>query len=50
MENDHYLADRLFYPHLFAVSFNSTCMGFAWMNEKEAVNAVDMLAKAIFRK
>lgn len=33
-----------------SVSFNSTRMGFAWMNEKEAINAVDMLAKAIFRK
>jgi GntR family transcriptional regulator / MocR family aminotransferase len=32
------------------VSFNSTRMGFAWMNEKEAINAVDMLAKTIFRK
>jgi GntR family transcriptional regulator/MocR family aminotransferase len=32
------------------VSFNSTRMGFAWMNEKEAVNAVDMLAKTIYRK
>jgi GntR family transcriptional regulator/MocR family aminotransferase len=32
------------------VSFNSTRMGFAWMNEKESENAINLLAKTIKSK
>jgi len=30
-----------------STSFNATRMGFAWMNEKEAANAIDILARVI---
>jgi len=36
--------------HNNSVPLNSTRMGFAWMNEKEAANAVDMMAKTIYKK
>ena len=32
------------------VSLNATRMGFAWMNEKESLNAVDLLEKTIRKK
>jgi GntR family transcriptional regulator / MocR family aminotransferase len=32
------------------ISLNSTRMGFAWMNEKEAENAVNIMAKTIHQK
>jgi GntR family transcriptional regulator / MocR family aminotransferase len=36
--------------HNSSTPLNSTRMGFAWMNEKEAVNAVDMMVKTIYKK
>jgi GntR family transcriptional regulator/MocR family aminotransferase len=32
------------------ISFNATRMGFGWMNEKEAANAIDLMAKTIYKK
>ena len=32
------------------VSLNATRMGFGWMNEKEAENAIDLMAKTIYKK
>jgi len=36
--------------HNNSVLLNSTRMGFAWMTEKEAINAVDLMAKTIYKK